>query len=146
MSMIGLTDCIRAVSALVETTFGEPPTTKDITEGFDRPCTYVQPAVIQSSVEGGMRHDTYEIEIIRFAARTREGYLELLDYQSRLVDVLEKPIPVGDMFLLYPEDVDFSLQREDMLLIATFSVDNLQVLPVEEPEDTMEILAINGKE
>lgn len=33
-----------------------------------------------------------------------------------------------------------------MLLIATFSVDNLQVLPVEEPEDTMEILAINGKE
>lgn len=144
--MITIIDTIRALSDWIEGIFGEPPTTKDITEGFDRPCTYVQPAVIQSSVEGGMRHDTYEIEIIRFAARTREGYLELLDYQSRLVDVLEKPIPVGDMFLLYPEDVDFSLQREDMLLIATFSVENIQVLPVEEPEDTMEILAINGKE
>ena len=52
MSMIGLTNCIRAVSAIVETTFGEPPTTKDITEGFDRPCTYVQPAVIQKLCGG----------------------------------------------------------------------------------------------
>ncbi len=144
--MVTIIDTIRALSDWIEGLFGEPPTTKDITEGFERPCTYIQPGGLDTAVEGGLRHDTYEIEIIRFAARTREGYLELLDYQSRLVDVLEKPIPVGDMFLLYPEDVDFSLQREDMLLIATFSVENLQVLPVEEPEDTMEILAINGKE
>lgn len=56
---------IRAVSGLVEQVFGAPPTTKDITEGFNRPCTYVQPTLMQTSLEGGLRHDSYSIEIIR---------------------------------------------------------------------------------
>ena len=42
---------IRAVSGLVEQVFGAPPTTKDITEGFNRPCTYVQPTLMQTSLK-----------------------------------------------------------------------------------------------
>lgn len=64
--MTDIVDVIRAVSELVERVFGAPPITKDITEGFDRPCTYVQPTLMQTSLEGGLRHDSYSIEIIRF--------------------------------------------------------------------------------
>lgn len=68
--MTDIVDVIRAVSELVERVFGAPPITKDITEGFDLPCTYVQPTLMQTSLEGGLRHDSYSIEIIRFGPRT----------------------------------------------------------------------------
>ena len=47
--MTDIVDVIRAVSELVERVFGAPPITKDITEGFDLPCTYVQPTLMQTS-------------------------------------------------------------------------------------------------
>ena len=87
--MITVIDTIRAVSALVEDLFGEPPTTKDVTEGFTRPCTYVQPTLLDTAVEGGLRHDSFTVEIIRFAQRSRKGYLELLAYQEQLTEALE---------------------------------------------------------
>lgn len=145
--MITVIDTIRAVSALVEDLFGEPPTTKDVTEGFTRPCTYVQPTLLDTAVEGGLRHDSFTVEIIRFAQRSRKGYLELLAYQEQLTEALENPIPVEEEFLLYPEDVSFSLRREEMTLVATFSVENFQLLPDGEADaETMELLNWNGKE
>ena len=47
--MITIVDTIRALSALIEMLFGEPPTTKDITEGFTVPCTYIQPNYMDTS-------------------------------------------------------------------------------------------------
>lgn len=145
--MITIIDTIRAVSALVERLFGEPPTTKDITEGFTRPCTYVQPTILDTAVEGGLRHDTFTVEIIRFAQRTRRGYLELLEYQAKLTEALEHPISVEESFVLYPEEVDFELRRDEMVLITSFSVENFQLLPDADADaETMEILNLNGKE
>ena len=145
--MITVIDTIRAVSALVEDLFGEPPTTKDVTEGFTRPCTYVQPTLLDTAVEGGLRHDSFTVEIIRFAQRSRAGYLELLAYQEQLTEALENPIPVEEEFLLYPEDVSFALRREEMILVTTFSVENFQLLPDGEADaETMELLNWNGKE
>ena len=145
--MITVIDTIRAVSALVEDLFGEPPTTKDVTEGFTRPCTYVQPTLLDTAVEGGLRHDSFTVEIIRFAQRSRKGYLELLAYQEQLTKALENPIPVEEEFLLYPEDVSFALRREEMILVTTFSVENFQLLPDGEADaETMELLNWNGKE
>ena len=71
--MITIIDTIRALSDWIEGLFGEPPTTKDITEGFERPCTYIQPGTLDTAVEGGLRHDTYTMDVIRFASRTRSG-------------------------------------------------------------------------
>ncbi len=145
--MITIIDTIRAVSALVEHLFGEPPTTKDITEGFTRPCTYVQPTILDTAVEGGLRHDSFTVEIIRFAQRTRKGYLELLEYQAKLTEALEHPIPVEESFVLYPEEVDFELRRDEMILITFFSVENFQLLPDADADaETMELLNLNGKE
>ena len=145
--MITIIDTIRAVSALVEHLFGEPPTTKDITEGFTRPCTYVQPTILDTAVEGGLRHDSFTVEIIRFAQRTRKGSLELLEYQAKLTEALEHPIPVEESFVLYPEEVDFELRRDEMILITFFSVENFQLLPDADADaETMELLNLNGKE
>lgn len=147
--MVTIIDTIRAISALVERIFGEPPTTKDITEGFTRPCTYVQPGIMQTEPSGGMRHDMYQIQIIRFAARSSDGYLELLEYQEKLTEALEKPIPLEDenFFVLYPENVDFELRRDEMVLITEFTVENFQLRPAEDADaEAMETLNLNGED
>ena len=98
-------------------------------------------------MEGGLRHDTYTMDVIRFAAWTRAGWLELLEWQVKLTEALEKPIPVRDLFVLYPEDVSFDLRREDMVLIASLTLENFQVLPPADADaETMEELILNGKE
>lgn len=127
--MTGIIDAIRAISDLVEQVFGTPPTTKDITEGFDRPCTYVQPTMMETSLEGGLLHNRYSIEIIRFGPRTRDGWLGLLEAQASLAETLENPIPISSTFFLYPEEVDFDLRRDEMALITSFDVDIFQIRP-----------------
>lgn len=145
--MITTIDIIRAVSDWIEGLFGEPPTTKDVTEGFTRPCTYVQPSVLDTAVEGGLRHDTVTLEVIRFAPRTRKGWLELLEYQSKLTDALEAPIPVDEKFFLYPDAVSVDLRRDEMLLMTTFTVENFQLRPADDAvAEDMEILTLTRKD
>ena len=145
--MITTIDIIRAVSDWIEGLFGEPPTTKDVTEGFTRPCTYVQPSVQDTAVESGLRHDTVTLEVIRFAPRTRKGWLELLEYQSKLTDALEAPIPVDEKFFLYPDAVSFDLRRDEMLLMTTFTVENFQLRPAEDAgAEDMETLTLRRKD
>lgn len=126
--MIGIIDTIRGLSDWIEENFGEPPTTKDLLEGFDRPCTYIQPVDMSTSKESQLRVDEFTIEIIRFSEQSYDGYLELLDYQERFTDLLEQPVPVSDSFLLYPEEVTFELDREDMALLVSFDVQNIQLV------------------
>ena len=126
--MIGIIDTIRGLSEWIEENFGEPPTTKDLLEGFDRPCTYIQPVEMSTSKESQLRVDEFTIEIIRFSEQSYDGYLELLDYQEKFADLLEQPVPVSDSFLLYPEEVTFELDREDMALLVSFDVQNIQLV------------------
>ena len=139
-------DTLHAVSGLVEALFGEPPTSKDIHEGFTRPCTYVQPTPIQAENSGDLRLDTFGIQIIRLAERAETGYLELLQYQATLREALEDPIKVSDSFFIYPEEVSFELSREDMALTASFEVTNVQLRPETGEEDYMEDLEITRKD
>lgn len=126
-------DVIQAVSGMIEAEFGAPPTTKDIREGFDRPCFYAEPYQMRRDKAGDMPHDTFGIRIFYFSPRTDRGYLDLLQKQTALQDMLDASIPVSEDFLLFPEDVNFEIQREDMALIADFTVENVQM-----PEDTDE--------
>ena len=140
---VTLIDTLRAVSLLVTRTFGAAPTTKDIHEGFTRPCSYVQPILIQSE-KNGRRFvlDRYTIQIIRLATKSETGYLELLQWQETLREVLEDPIavyteptmengnavaPTATEFYLYPDDVSFDLDRDDMALVVSFTIENAQV-------------------
>lgn len=127
--MITAVDIIRALSDLIETVTGEPPTTKDVTEGFDRPCTWVRPLFIRPEAARGLQRDDLEIEIVYFAARSWKGWKTLLKVQADLAAALTRPVPVSDTFLLYPEDLEFMPSREDMTLTCTFSLENFQLLP-----------------
>ena len=140
--MITIIDTIRGISDMIEENFGEPPTTKDIQEAFDRPCTYVQPVNISTSKESELRVDEYSIEIVRFAERTHEGYLELLQYQATFTELLENPIQVSDSFFLYPEEVEFELDRDDMYLAVTFDLNNIQIVDDNTDAPTMEELEL----
>lgn len=60
---------------------------------------------------------------------------------------LEQPIPVQDLFVLYPEDVSFDLRRDDMVLITSITLDNFQVLPPADADvEEMDTLILNGEE
>ena len=139
-------DTLRAVSELVEALFGEPPTSKDIHEGFTRPCTYVQPILMQAENSGDLCLDTFEIQIIRLAERAEVGYLDLLQYQATLREALEEPIRVSDSFFIYPEEVGFELSHEDMALVTSFKVTNVQLRPETGDEDYMADLEITRKD
>ena len=143
--MITIVDTIRALSALIETLFGEPPTTKDITEGFTVPCTYIQPNYMDTSREGEMQHDTYELEIIRMAEHTKQGYLSLLEWEATLALALQEPVVVENEFFLYPDEVSFEIEREDMLLRTTLTVETYQ-LRKEDEADMMETLNVSRKD
>ena len=145
--MITIVETMRALSDLIEGVFGDAPTSKDITKGFDRPCTYLQATGIDTEKTGEMRHDTFAFQIIRSAERTDLGYLNLLEAQAKLTEALEKPVVVEEFFLLYPENVSFELRRNEMVLLTSFSVDNFQVLPPEDAEaETMETLHLSRKD
>lgn len=145
--MITIVETIRAVSDMIEQFFGEAPTSKDITKGFDRPCTYVQPTGIETERSGGLRHDTYSLQIIRFAERRGMGYQELLKYQGVLTDALERPIAAEEFFFLYPENVSFELRRDEMVLLCSFSVQNIQELPEDDADaEPMETLNLRRKD
>lgn len=145
--MVTIVETIRAVSDVLETVFGDAPTTKDITRGFDRPCTYLQMTNAETEKTGDARHDTYMFQIIRFAERTDVGYLSLLEDQGKLAEALEKPVVVEEFFFLYPENVSFELRRDEMVLLTSFSVQNFQVLPEEDAgAEDMETLNLSRKE
>lgn len=135
--MITLIDTIRGISECIEETFGEAPVTKDVQEGFDRPCTFVEPVDLATSLESELRVDEITIEITRFSEFSYKGYLELLEYQKTLSELLLKPIPVSETFYLYPEDVEFELDRNDMFLVCSFALNNIQL--VEAGEDVITV-------
>ena len=134
-------DVIRALSGLIETVTGEPPTTKDVTEGVDRPCTWIRPLSSEPEAVRGLRRDAYQIEIVYFAARSWKGWKTLLEVQTALEDALTKPVLLSDTFAVYPEDLEFVPSREDMTLSCTFALENFQLLPAPDAQlPTMEHL------
>lgn len=144
--MISLIDVIRGLSGWIEANFDEPPTTKDITEGFSRPCTYVQPIEISSQSESDLLHDTFRFEIIRFSDLSYRGYLSLLNYQKKFSELLAVGyIPINSQFMIYPTEIDFELDREDMYLSVTFSVDNYQLMTITDTHPAMDKLLIDNQ-
>ena len=139
-------DIIKAVSGLIETEFGAPPATKDIREGFDRPCFFVEPNQIRHEKAGDMSDDTTGIRIYYFSARTQTGYLDLLQKQAELQDLLDAPIQVSEDFYLFPEDAVFDIQREDMTLVAEFTVENIQLMQDTDESELMGEIEINLRE
>lgn|GEM_PF-1254314 len=143
--MITIIDVIRALSGVIEDVTGSAPTTKDVTEGFERPCTYVRPLILESEAVRGLQRDWLEMEIVYFSAKSWKGWKDLLEVQAALTAALREPVAVSETFAIYPEDLEFIPSREDMTLTCTFSLENFQLLPGEDEKlENMEILVQNG--
>lgn len=138
-----LIDTIRAVSALVERTLGEPPTTKDIEEGLKRPCTFVQPYNIISTSTESIRAESCKIDIIRFAEQSYKGYLSLLQAQAALADALSAPIPTQDGDYIDPGELETTINRPDMYLVISFHVQSIAIMQLEETAELMDTLQID---
>lgn len=132
--MITEVEIIKALSGLIETITGSPPTTKDITEGFERPCSWIRPLDIQPEAVRGLQRDYLEIEIVYFAPQSWQGWKQLLQVRSALTNALREPVPISDTFAIYPEDLDFVPIRDDMSLTCTFSLENYQLIPPTQDE------------
>ena len=145
--MITIIDVIRAYSGLVEELFGKPPTTKDLIEVKDRPCTYVQ-GDVETELDAGMQHDTFSMSLVYYAPFDDRGYKDLLHAQHQLSAALIAPVEVEEEFHLLPDGVDIDVIREEMVLVCTFELECWQetdAIPVEGSTDTMLQLDINGE-
>ena len=145
--MITIIDIIRAYSGMVEELFGKPPTTKDLIEVKDRPCTYIQ-GDVQTELEAGLQHDTFSMTLVYYAPFADRGYKDMLNAQHRLSAALIAPVEVDDEFHMLPDSVNIDVIREEMILVCTFEVECWQdtdAIPVEGSTDPMLQLDINGK-
>ena len=56
--------------------------------------------------------------------------------------MLINPIPIDETFYIYPENVEFELNREDMLLSVTFDINNFQLIDEEESQGSSELMEV----
>lgn len=147
--MIGLTEVIAAVSGMIEAVFHAPPATKDRVEGIPRPFTRLTPYDATAERVGGLRHETYYLEIVRYGASTAEGWLQLLRDHKALTEALEGPTLVAEGFHILPDDIDFDIEREDMTLTVTFAVELYQEAPEDDwrggSDKNMDTLELDGE-
>lgn len=134
-------ELIRMVSALLEELDGAAPITKDLREGFPRPCTYIEPLSTDFSrgAGGAETREDIELRVTYFGESTHQGYLTLLRFQAALAERLTMPI-IGDAFTVFPEDVSFDLDRDEMVLECEFTVSIFQSVSKDENLPLMEIL------
>ena len=134
---------------MIEGLFGAPPSTKDRVEGIPRPFTRLTPYDETLERVGGLRHETYYLEVVRYGASTAEGWLQLLRDHKALTEALERPTLVTEGFHILPDDIDFDIEREDMTLTVTFAVELYQEAPEDDwrggSEDKMDALDVNDE-
>lgn len=124
--MIHLKDIIKGLSNAVEDVFGSPPTTKDIREGFERPCTYLDLVDISVGRECLLEHSELTFELIYFAENSHIGYLQLLNAEKVIKELFANPIRIDEEFFVYAEDLEFELDRDEMYVVCRFSFDIFQ--------------------
>jgi len=115
---------INILSAAIESVFGSAPITKDLTEGAERPCTYITPTDVSVKADCGYIREDISVTITRFAEYTYKGYLDLLRWCETLEIMLTSPVMGADGYALYPEGVSMDINRDDMVLECSFTVTN----------------------
>lgn len=121
-----ITETIRALTIAIEENFpGIYVTNKDLQEGFDRPCFYIDVNDITLDKIGQLFHEECMLTIYYFGKARDSGYLELLKTQKVLGNLLQSGVEVSEKCHVYPVDtVEFNIERSDMVLSAevTFEV------------------------
>lgn len=144
--MIYLNDIIKGLSGAVESAFGKPPITKDIREGFERPCTYLDLVDMTIGRESLLEHSEMTFELVYFSNNSHSGFLDLVNAQKKMHELFTNPIRISDFFCVYAEETEFELDRDEMYVVCRFELEVFQKVDDfadEGSNENMELLDIN---
>lgn len=110
----------------------------DITEGFDRPCMTMEVGtILASAFNEGYQYDHIPVIVYYFATDRDNSYLDLLQTQARLRQLLEAPLLLGGSYLYPMSGVEFSIVKSDGALTAQVEYELRQPRPVEDQWEPM---------
>lgn len=139
--MIDILNIIKALTLKVRAIYPNIEfNNKDITEGFNRPCFYLESDISSA----GYMTETYldeehQLTLYYFAERREKGTIELLKIKTALTRLLLKPLEVESGFFVHLDNIEADINNEDKSLIINFSVQTVQE-ELEEDGDLIEEL------
>lgn len=91
----------------------------DITEGFERPCmTCEVGTIVSGAYNEQLQIDRIPLTIYYFSKSRDKGYLDLLQTQEKLRQLLDSPLRLAGSFLYSIEALEFNIVKSDGSLIA----------------------------
>ena len=139
--MITLADVIRGITKAVEQKTGLAFTHKDIQQGFTRPCFFLDFDTAENGDFSQIQEDVYRFRLYYFCERRGTGYATLIRMRDKIRDVLSEGIPV-DGGTVWADEEECSINRDDMVLITTFTTQIDQIKTESDVSDVMEEISI----
>lgn len=105
-------------------------TNTDITEGFKRPCFFIDLEDVNTSRVGTYYQDALELRLYYFAADTYSGYIDLLHKRDELIKMLQDTTRLSDdeddetygFVIQANDDLHAEISQRDKALQIAFTV------------------------
>lgn len=112
--MISPIDVIKRLTKLLNAAYPQiEVTNRDITEGFDRPCFFIDLEDVDTRRVGSYYQDALDLRLYYFATSTHQGYIDLLHKRDELIMLLQDTTRLSDDEK--DETYDFVIQANDNL-------------------------------
>lgn len=90
MSLVSPTEVIARFTRILQGTFPDVPVQNtDISEGFERPCFFLDLEDIDTDRVGTYYQDNLSFRLYYFASDTYKGYLDLLKKRDAIIELLQ---------------------------------------------------------
>lgn len=143
--MITVTQIINALNVKLRN-LGYPVKDVDITKQIPRPCLMVEAeTIVCEPVASEYYGETVTLDVYYFAERREKGYAELLQLHDDLQSLFRNSFEVVEGFYILPEEVEYTINKSDMALIASFEVPTVQFQERTVDTEMMEELYLNTK-
>ena len=124
--MITVTKIISALSAKLRE-LGYPVKDVDITKQIPRPCLVVEAEnIVCEQATSDYFGENVTLTVYYFAERREKGYAELLQLHDDLQRIFRKSFEVADGFFVFSGESEYSINKADMALIASFEINTVQ--------------------
>lgn len=96
----------------------------------DRPCFVVEfDDMTSSKLTWALMDESIEATIYYFHSSRNKGYAELLKMKSQLTELFFRTIEVKEHFYISIDNIDFDIDKQDMVLSALFNIYSVQSVP-----------------
>lgn len=136
--MISIVNIINAINTKIENEFGYKPTSKDISEGFDRPSFYCDTDNYKSSnLNTDLREKNLTITIYYFSEEIYNNRIELIGVTERLEKIFLSQLAINEHTATISEInakvVDKILQFSfELSIIEDIEIDETNIENIEE--------------